>query len=113
IFRHKKINKSEKVLRNLLSKTVSNKYKYVGNGKYWIINFNPDFININGQKKIIELYGCYWHKCPKCKFGNKRTIDIGRIKTYKKYGYQTLIVWEHELKNLDKVKTNILKFNKK
>ncbi|KKL48467.1 hypothetical protein LCGC14_2325240, partial [marine sediment metagenome] len=33
--------------------------------------------------------------------------------TYKRYGYKTLIIWEHELKNLDKVKTNILKFNKK
>lgn len=31
-------------------------YKYVGNGKFLIERKNPDFININGEKKAIEVY---------------------------------------------------------
>lgn len=30
-----------------------------------------------------------------------------------KYGYKTLIIWEHELKNMIKVKEKILRFNEK
>jgi len=98
-----KPNKPEKLLNNLLNKD----YKYVGNGKFWIRGFNPDFININGQKKIIELYGDYWHNKLDYKIRDKR-----RLIEYKKQGYKTLIVWEHELKDLDKVKEKLLEFNK-
>lgn len=31
-------------------------YKFVGNGKFLIERKNPDFININGEKKAIEVY---------------------------------------------------------
>ena len=52
------------------------------------------------------MFGDYWH--------NKSEVikrDKSRIITYKKYVYKTLIIWEHELKNLDKVKNRILEFN--
>lgn len=100
-------NKPEKLLTKLLNKLLPNRYKFVGDGKYFIAGFVPDFININSQKKIIELYGDYWHNLPKRKEADKRRTII-----YKKYGYKTLIIWEHELKNLDRVKNKILKFNK-
>jgi len=41
-----------------------------------------------------------------------RPKDVGKLKTYKKFGFKTLIVWEHELKNIEKVKEKILQFNK-
>ncbi len=107
-----KPNKPEKTLNRLLNKLLPKEYKYVGDGNVILGGFNPDFININGQKKILEFYGCYWHKCPKCKFGNKRLLDVRRLKTYKKYGYKTLIIWGHELKDLNKVKNRILNFHK-
>ena len=100
-------NKPEKSLNKLLNKILPKEYKYTGNNEIIIGTFNPDFINVNGQKKIIELYGDYWHNLPNNIKRNKR-----RIKTYKKYGYKTLIIWEYELKNLDKVKEKILKFEK-
>lgn len=31
-------------------------YKYVGNGQFFIEKKNPDFININGEKKAVEVY---------------------------------------------------------
>jgi len=62
----------------------------------------PDFININGQKKIIELYGDYWHR-------NDDPQD--RIDLFAKYGYQTLIIWEHELKNEVELKDKLQEFS--
>lgn len=31
-------------------------YRYVGNGQFFIERKNPDFININGEKKAVEVY---------------------------------------------------------
>ena len=103
-----KPNKPEKAIRKVLNKVLPKEYRYVGNGKVILDGFNPDFINCNGQKKIIEMYGDYWHNRPDW---SKR--DIRRIRAYKKLGYKTLIIWEHELKDLNKVTSKILRFNKK
>ena len=100
-----KPNKPEKLLNKLLNKLLPNEYKYVGNFKFWIENFNPDFINCNGQKKIIELFGDYWHNREDAK---KR--DKLRLKTYVKYGYKTLIIWEKELKNIRTLSKKLRKF---
>ena len=99
-------NKPEKLLNKLLNSLLSKEYKFVGDGKVILGGFCPDFINCNGQKKIIEMYGDYWHNKPDYKKRDKR-----RLIAYKKYGYKTLIVWEHELKDLEKVSNKILKFN--
>lgn len=63
-------------------------YKFVGDGKFWIKGKNPDFINTNHQKSLVELFGDYWHKG-----------DDGeeRKEIFARYGYRTLIIWEHEL----------------
>lgn len=107
-------NIPEKTLIKLLKNILPNQYKFIGDGKLIIGGYCPDFINTNGQKKIIEHFGCYWHKCKQCGFGKGklRPKDAGRLKEYNKLGYQTLIVWEHELKNLDKVSDRILEFNR-
>jgi len=97
-------NKSEKYLRDLLDEMYPNEWMFVGDGKIKIDNKYPDFININGKKLIIELYGDYWHK-------NDDPLD--RIKTFKPYGYNTLVIWESELKNdLDNIKNKIKEFIK-
>lgn len=99
-------NKSELKLLEIL-RSLKTKYLYVGNGRTIIEGFNPDFIN-EKEKKIIELYGNYWHTLP----GYKER-DVRRLKTYKKYGYKVLVIWEKELKNLQKLKQKILKFTSK
>ena len=101
-----KSNKPEKILNRLLKKILPKEYKYVGDGKVILGGFNPDFININGQKKIIELYGDYWHNLPEYKKRDKR-----RLIAYKKYGYKTLIIWEHELKEPEKVISKTMEFD--
>jgi G:T-mismatch repair DNA endonuclease (very short patch repair protein) len=62
----------------------------------------PDFININGQKKIVEFFGDYWHK--------DINRDKIRLKTYKKYGYETLVIWQSELDNMAYVEDKIREF---
>jgi very-short-patch-repair endonuclease len=96
-------NKAEKKLNRILNKD----YKFVGNGKIFFDGYNPDFINVNGQKKIIELFGNYWHNKPEVKLRDKK-----RIRTYAKYGYSTLVIWEHELNNAKKLKEKINEFVK-
>jgi len=59
-----------------------------------INNLNPDFTNCNGQKKVIEIFGVYWHK-------DENPID--RINKYKEFGFDCLVLWENEL-NTDRFK---------
>lgn len=68
-------------------------FEYVGDGSLWIENFNPDFASNNGFKKLIEVYGDYWHSRP-----GARKRDEKRLEVYAKYGYKTLVLWEHEIK---------------
>jgi len=107
MFRALKIkpNKPETLLISLLNTLLPKEYKFVGDGHIILGSYCPDFINCNGQKKIIELYGDYWHNKPDYKERDKR-----RIKTYTKYGYKTLIIWEHELKDLELLASKIMEF---
>lgn len=75
-------------------------YKFVGNGEVWIGSHCPDFININGGKKVVELLGRAFHD-PNYKY-KISDIRLGAIPEniifhYRLFGYQTLIVWEEEL----------------
>jgi G:T-mismatch repair DNA endonuclease (very short patch repair protein) len=78
-------------------------YKHVKcDTEFMIANMIPDFVNTNGEKKVIEVNGCYWHGCKKCyPGGSKHTKDDSkkRIAKYKEYGYDCTIVWEHEFKD--------------
>lgn len=101
-----KPNKPEKILSQLCLILFNRDYKYVGDGQVILEGFNPDFINVNGQKKIIELYGNYWHNKADYKERDKR-----RLKSYTRLGYKTLIIWEHELKDLDYVAGKLISFH--
>lgn len=101
--------KPEKRLRKGLNILFPGEYKYVGDGTTFIGGKCPDFININGQKKIIEMFGNYWHS--EEKIGRtKQQEENQRIKHFAKYGFKTLIVWENELKNIKQLKKKLLRF---
>jgi len=77
----------------------------------------PDFV-IENKKLIIQVQGCFWHRCLKC-FKNKfskdelqeeRLREIKQVKFFSKRGYRTLFIWEHELRNPEYVKSKILNF---
>jgi len=56
----------------------------------------PDFVNVNGKKQLIELYGDYWHD-PK-RFPDRQSPQE-RIDYFRQFGWEVLVVWEHELKD--------------
>lgn len=65
-------------------------YKFVGNGNFFIEKKNPDFININGEKKAIEVY---WdrHKEQFAK-GGLDGWKSKRKEIFNKYGWQILFI---------------------
>ena len=64
------------------------------------------FINVNGKKLIIEVFGDYWHR----QNVKPYHVNEGRVDVYAKYGYKTLIIWERETKNVEELKQKILEF---
>jgi len=103
-------NKTEQRLDAIIQETISNEYKFCGGGDVVLGGRIPDWINCNGKKKLIELFGNYWH-------GKKRTgksrekVKKERCGYFKQFGFDTLIVWENELADLAKLQSKIIDFN--
>lgn len=74
-------------------------FKYVGDGQVWIGKLNPDFINIDGKKEVVEIFGEYWHSPVLRKNLRETATYEGRRKRFKEYGFDCKIIWENELKN--------------
>jgi very-short-patch-repair endonuclease len=111
--RHAKPNKQERKLNKILLEITSGEYHINVKADILVVGSKiPDFVNVNGQKKLIELFGDYWH-------GESRTgiseeeHEKERMNFFAQYGYETLIIWEHELENVDKLKKKILDFHTK
>jgi len=100
-----KPNKKEIILDNFLKSILPIEYQI--NVKADVMTLGgkiPDFVNINGKKKLIELYGDFWHR-------NDNPQD--RIDYFKNFGWDTLVIWEKELKDRESLKEKILNFNER
>lgn len=64
-------------------------FRYVGNGAIWICGKNPDFIHTE-NKIVLELFGDYWHK---------NEDEAIRTEHFKSHGFNTIVIWESEIKN--------------
>jgi len=101
-FRLKNINNNnspnipEKIVIDVIKK-YNLPYKFVGDGKFWIEDMNPDFINTNGKKECLEVFGNFWHNPNKINLKFKRTYQ-GRKYYMKKYGFNCIILWEKQIK---------------
>ncbi len=105
---NRKPNIGEKILINLIKQN-NLPYKYTGNFDFFIGRKNPDFVNVNGQKKVIELFGEWWHlKKPDIPYNR---TEFGTKAIYSQYGFKTLVIWENELKDMDKVLERIKGFD--
>ena len=102
-------NNGEKRIIQIIEDLDAN-FIYSGNGKYWINGLNPDFIS-SKNKKVIEYFGCWFHGCLQC-YPNNLVIDDSdsRYRAFLERGYGCLIIWEHQLKDLEKVKLIIADF---
>jgi G:T-mismatch repair DNA endonuclease (very short patch repair protein) len=97
-----KPNKAEKKFFEFLNKIAPSEFALNVRGEIMVLGGKiPDFVNINGKKQIIELYGDYWHR------GEN---PQERINFFKGYGWDTMVVWEKELKNFEHLKIKIVSF---
>ena len=110
-----KPNKKELFLNSLIQSNFPNQWKYVGNGEVVLGAGCPDWINVNGQKKVILHHGIYWHLWRLQKLRDnlnltKQDIEREDTENYKKYGFDALIIWEDELKNSQQIIERIKNF---
>lgn len=79
-------------------------FKYTGDGAFWIgknPTVNPDFVNCNGKKIAIEIFGDYWHSpLLRQNIPYAQSYD-GRKKILKEYGWKLIVFWETDLKRID------------
>lgn len=92
-----KPNKLEMKFTKFLEENFPGEWKYSGDGYTWIDGKCPDFLNINGKRLLIELFGDYWHKDDDSK---------ERIEHFKKYNFDTIIIWESEFNNSEELVKN-------
>lgn len=84
----KRPSRAELRLQAVLNKHFPMEWRYVGNRQLKIGNKYPDFVSRNGDKKLIELFGNYWHAVDE--------VDT-RIKYFAEFGYSCIVIWEEEL----------------
>lgn len=104
---HNSPNGPERKLIELFNK-LNLDYEFVGD---WTLNIdgkNPDFIN-KKTNKLIEHFGVYYHDT--IINISREEHEQQRIEHFAKEGYKCLIIWEDELKDLDKLIEKILKFD--
>ncbi len=108
---HRKPNNFEKRVDKFLQEVLPGEYQINVKAEVMILAGKcPDFVNVNGQKKIIEANGDWWHG-EKFTGRTKEEEEQQRIDCFAKEGYQTLIIWEHELKDMGKLETKLLNFS--
>jgi len=105
-------NKPETILIRLAEIACPNEYKFTGDGKIVINGLCPDLFNKNSKKKVILMNGDYWHGEQKTG-RNKQQEEQQAIDKYFEYGYDCLVIWEHELKDYENIVAKIREFNGK
>lgn len=90
---HVKPTKPEIELGTIIDEACPREYRYTGNFSFMIGRYCPDYTNVNGQKKVIEMFGNYWHPIDSVQ---------DRIDKFKEFGYECLIIWESQLKEMSR-----------
>lgn len=95
-------SRPEIMLESWLTEYFPNEWRY-NDGWFILAGKVPDFVNVNGKKQVIELYGDYWHK------GEN---PQGRIDLFNKYGFNCLVIWEHSLADKETVMNEIKEWSR-
>jgi len=106
-------NKAEKFITELLDEYFPNEFKYNISPNITIINGRiPDWVNCNGQKKVILFNGIYWHLWRLQQKSNssltKEQVEELERKPYEAFGFQVLHIWEDE--SIDQIVSKIHHF---
>src|SRR5208282_1005447 len=82
----------------------------------------PDIV-FRPKKKVIFVHGCFWHvhgRCPlshmpaprawKAKLRENKIRDARVLRALKRFGWKSLVVWECELRAIDRVRQRLTAF---
>jgi len=84
----------------------------------------PDLVFV-ARRRVIFVHGCFWHRHRGCassrtpksrvdfwvrKLDGNRRRDLGNLRTLKTLGWSALVVWECELRDMEKVQRQIQMF---
>ncbi len=99
----------EKVLSYMLRHVCPREFRYNGDGrlKLEFDGIYPDFVNVNGKKKVIEVFAPY-HKL--LKYGTIAEYEKQRMERFKKIGYEVLFIEKDEFKHRIDLGNKILTF---
>lgn len=75
-------------------------FKYVGDGKVVLSGRCPDFVHTDGQKKIIEVFGDYFHDPDLNETVEWERTEEGRKELFKEFGFDTLVLWQSNLEEM-------------
>jgi len=97
-----KPNRSEIYLGEIINDIFPGEFEYNGDGRLGVAvaGYIPDYVNVNGKKKVIDLFGGHWH--------TEDEVEIRKSKM-KKVGFDCLIIWDYELDD-EKTKQRIKDF---
>jgi len=87
-------------------------FKFVGDGSLIIHGLCPDFVSTDKPKKLLEIFGDYFHS-EACKTVVYHRTEEGRKKVFSDLGYEVLIIWEKDMKAMtdDKLLKIIVEFH--
>ena len=102
VLAHKNLNEGERKLDTILQALFPGKFALNIRAEVMVLGGKvPDFVNVNGKKQVIELWGNWWHR---------HDDPQDRIDYFKQFGWNTLIIWERELKDEVKLKQRLRAF---
>jgi len=106
-----KPNSKELRLDEILEKHFPSEYKYNGGFDCQVMlgGLIPDFINVNGKKHVVELFGTYWHTE---RLRTWKQTEFGRKSILSQLGYRCTVIWDTELKDeeavVEKIKLDLM-----
>jgi len=100
-----KPNNGEQTLLGILEEICPGQFKYNGDCSLGVVlnGYIPDFVNVNGKKQVVELFGEFWHRRP-------GRGEVEKIKRYEEIGWHCLVIWCNELKDTQSLEEKIRVF---
>jgi len=107
--RNSKPNKLEILIGQILDNICPNEFKYNGDGRLGLYfdGIMPDFVNVNGKKKVIEVYNNYWKKR---NYGSVDEYKHIRKERLNNIGFDVLFIEDKEINDLDRLKNKIISY---
>lgn len=104
-----KPNGQERLLDGMIN-SITDEFAYNGDASQGVVVGGkvPDFVNVNGKKQVIELFGD-WYGQKKTGFTEGESEERLKL-VYDKFGFDCLIIWERELKDANRLITKIREF---